>query len=177
MPTRREVCARPASVHADRAAAACGNAAARAASGTGEVSRPLLRAIPANASAAGGLACGTTGPAAAGAGVCSMRGSAGAASVKATLSPAESQGLVDLLAAARMVTPGAVADAPAEGMVQAVVDPAWVAPAYKARQGRVLIVRHPGLGWMHFIFPEERAEQVSKVLAADLQPAPPLTFN
>ena len=106
-----------------------------------------------------------------------MIGDDGEASVSSVLSPAESQGLVDLLAAARMVTPGAVAEAPAEGMVQAVVDPAWVAPAYRAPQGRVLIVRHPGLGWIHFIFPEARADQVSKVLAADLQPAPPLTFN
>ena len=76
-----------------------------------------------------------------------------------------------------MVTPGAVADAPAEGLVQAVVNPAWVAPAFKAPQGRVLILRHPGLGWIHFIFPEERADQVAKVLAADLQPTPPISFN
>ncbi len=116
-------------------------------------------------------------PAADGAVEFEMTGDDGAATVKATLSAAESQGLVDLLAAVRMMTPGSVADAPAEGMVQAVVDPAWVAPAYKAPQGRVLIVRHPGLGWIHFIFPEERAEQVSKVLAADLEPAPPLSFN
>ena len=116
-------------------------------------------------------------PAADGAIAFEMIGDDGETSVSTTLTPEESQGLVDLLAAARMVTPGAVADAPAEGMVQAVVDPAWVAPAYKARQGRVLILRHPGLGWIHFIFPDERADQVSKVLAADLQPAPPLSFN
>ena len=106
-----------------------------------------------------------------------MIGDDGEASVKTVLKPEESQGLVDLLAAARMVTPGAVAAEPAEGMVTAVVDPAWVAPAYKAPQGRVLILRHPGLGWIHFIFPEDKADQVSKVLAADLQPAPPLKFN
>ena len=99
------------------------------------------------------------------------------ASVSTVLTPDEGQGLVDLLGAARMVTPGAVAPGPAEGMVTAVVDPAWVAPAYKAPQGRVLILRHPGLGWIHFIFPEDKADQVSKVLAADLQPAPPLKFN
>ncbi len=116
-------------------------------------------------------------PAADGAIEFEMIGDDGETSVKALLTPAESQGLVDLLGAARMVTPGSVAAEPAEGMVQAVVDPAWVAPPYKAPQGRVLIVRHPGLGWIHFIFPEERAEQVSKVLAADVQPAPPLNFN
>ena len=99
------------------------------------------------------------------------------ASVKTLLTPAEGQGLVDLLAAARMVTPGAVADAPAEGVVQAVVDPAWTAPAYRAPQGRVLILKHPGLGWIHFIFPEERAAQVAAVLAADLQAAPPVSVN
>lgn len=106
-----------------------------------------------------------------------MIGDDGETHVQTTLSPDESQGLVDLLGAARMVTPGAVAPAPAEGMVTAVVDPAWVAPAYKAPQGRVLILRHPGLGWIHFIFPEDKADQVSKLLAADLQPASPLTFN
>ena len=101
----------------------------------------------------------------------------GESSVKTLLTPQDSQGLVDLLAAARMVTPGSIAPAPAEGMVTAVVDPAWVAPAYKAPQGRVLILRHPGLGWIHFIFPEDKADQVSKLLAADLEPAPSLKFN
>lgn len=103
-----------------------------------------------------------------------MTGDDGETSVKATLSSDESQGLVDLLAAVRMMTPGSVAAEPAQGMVQAVVNPAWAAPAYKAPQGRVLILRHPGLGWIHFIFPEERADEVSRVLAADLEPAPPL---
>lgn len=92
----------------------------------------------------------------------------GAPSAKATLTPQDAQGLVDLLGAVRMVTPGAVAEQPAEGVVQAVVDPAWVAPAYRAPQGRVLILKHPGLGWIHFIFPEARAEQVSKILSAEL---------
>ena len=99
------------------------------------------------------------------------------ASVKALLTPDQSQDLVDLLGAARMITPGAVAAAPAEGVVQAVVDPAWIAPPFKAPQGRVLILKHPGLGWIHFIFPEARADQVSKLLASDLQPAPPLNVN
>lgn len=116
-------------------------------------------------------------PAADGAVEFEMIGDDGETSVKARLSPEEGQGLVDLLAAARMVTPGAVAAEPQQGMVQAVVDPAWVAPAYRAPQGRVLIVRHPGLGWIHFIFPDERADQVAKVLAADVEPAPPLNFN
>lgn len=106
-----------------------------------------------------------------------MTGDDGETTVAATLSAQEGQELVDLLGAVRMMTPGAVAAEPAEGMVQAVVDPPWVAPAYKAPQGRVLIVRHPGLGWIHFIFPEARAEQVSKVLAADLEPPPPMNFN
>ena len=101
----------------------------------------------------------------------------GGSSVKTVLTPEESQGLVDLLGAARMVTPGAVAAAPAEGVVTAVVDPAWVAPAYRAPQGRVLILKHPGLGWIHFIFPEDKADQVSRILAADLQPAPAPKLN
>ena len=106
-----------------------------------------------------------------------MIGDGGEQSVRTVLNPEESQGLVDLLGAARMVTPGAVAAAPAEGVVEAVVDPAWVAPAYRAPQGRVLILKHPGLGWIHFIFPEDKADQVSKILAADLEPASPLKLN
>ena len=77
----------------------------------------------------------------------------------------------------RMLTPGSTADEPAEGRVQAIVDPAWRSPAYKAPQGRVLILKHPGFGWIHFIFPEDKADLVSKLLAADLEPAPKLTFN
>ena len=103
----------------------------------------------------------------------------GATRVTAMLTPEQSQGLVDLLGAARMITPGAVAAEPAEGVVQAVVDPNWVAPPYRAPQGRVLIVKHPGFGWIHFIFPDERAEQVSKVLATEF-PAftpPPSSVN
>lgn len=101
----------------------------------------------------------------------------GSQSVKTVLDPQGSQGLIDLLGAARQLSPGAVAEQPAEGVVQAVVDPSWVAPAFRAPQGRVLILKHPGFGWIHFIFPEERAAQVSKLLAADLEPAPPLNLG
>ena len=96
---------------------------------------------------------------------------------KAELNAQDTQGLVDLLGAVRQLTPGSVAEAPAEGVVQAVVDPAWAVPAVKAPQGRVLVVKHPGLGWMHFIFPEERAEQISKALAAELASAPAMKLN
>ena len=106
-----------------------------------------------------------------------MRDPEAGVEIKALLTAKEAQDLVDLVGMVRMMTPGSTADEPAEGQVQAVVDPAWRSPAYKAPQGRVLILKHPGLGWIHFIFPEDKAELVSKLLAADLEPAPPLTFN
>lgn len=97
----------------------------------------------------------------------------GSSTVKTRLTAEEAQGLVDLLAQVRMMTPGSITEEPAEGVVQAVVDPSWRAPAYKAPQGRVLILRHPGLGWHHYIFPEDKAERVSKLLAIELADAPP----
>ena len=96
---------------------------------------------------------------------------AGGAAVETTLSPKEAQELVDLIGQVRMMTPNAVAAEPAEGQVQAVVDPAWRAPTYKAPQGRAVALRHPGLGWIHFIFPEEKAERFSKLLTVELADA------
>ena len=101
-----------------------------------------------------------------------MAGDAGGEPVKTTLSAKESQELVELIGMVRMMTPASIAEEPSEGVVQAVVDPAWRAPAYKAPQGRVLILRHPGLGWIHFIFPEDKADRVSKLLAMELADAP-----
>lgn len=96
----------------------------------------------------------------------------GGAPVKAVLDPKAAQDLVDLLGQVRMMTRNAVAAEPGEGQVQAVVDPAWRAPTYRAPQGRAVALRHPGLGWIHFIFPEEKAERFSKLLTIELGDAP-----
>lgn len=107
-----------------------------------------------------------------------MASEGGGEAVKTTLSAKEAQELVDLVGMVRMMTPGSIAAEPAEGVVQAVVDPEWRAPAYKAPQGRVLVLRHPGFGWIHFIFPEDKADRVSKLLAMELGDAPtPPTVN
>lgn len=100
----------------------------------------------------------------------------GAAAVKTRLGPQEAQDLIDLLSQVRMMTPGSVAAAPADGVVAAVVDPAWMVPPHKAPHGRVLVLRHPGLGWHHYVFPDGKAEQVSKLLVGE-QPAAAPTLN
>ncbi len=97
--------------------------------------------------------------------------------VTARLSPREAQELVELLGVVRQMTPGSVAAEPAEGVVHATVNPAWRAPPYKAPQGRVLILQHPGLGWLHFIFPDRSAAEVSRLMAEDAPAAPAVTVN
>ena len=93
--------------------------------------------------------------------------------VTTRLSPDEAQSLVDLLSVVRQMTPGSIAAEPAEGVVRAAVDPQWRSPPYRAPQGRVLILKHPGLGWLHFIFPEEQAAKVAQLLSLEMPPPPP----
>lgn len=96
----------------------------------------------------------------------------GGEAVVTRLSPQEAQDLVELLGVVRQMTPGSIPAEPAEGVVRAAVNPQWRSPPYRAPQGRVLILQHPGLGWMHFIFPEESAAKVARLLSLDM-PAPP----
>lgn len=93
------------------------------------------------------------------------------------LNRTELQGMVDLLAAVRMVMPGSVDEQPAQGDAQAIVDPAWMSPPYRIPQGRVIILKHPGFGWLHFVFPDDKAEALSQLLVQPFDPAPEATVN
>jgi hypothetical protein len=52
--------------------------------------------------------------------------------------------------------------------VTAMVDPTWRMPNHRIQQGRILHVRHPGMGWLTFVFPEKQAAQIAEWLTKDL---------
>ena len=93
------------------------------------------------------------------------------------LSRTELQGMVDLLAAVRMVMPGSVPNEPPQGETQAIVDPPWVSPSFRIPKGRVIILKHPGLGWLHFVFGEEEAANLSQTLVTPFDAPPQDTVN
>jgi hypothetical protein len=49
--------------------------------------------------------------------------------------------------------------------VKALVDPIWRVPEEYDAQGRLLCLRHPGLGWLAFCFPEHEAQNLCQWLA------------
>ena len=46
----------------------------------------------------------------------------------------------------------------------ALVDPIWRVPEDHNAEGRLLILRHPGLGWLAFCFPEHEAQNLCQWL-------------
>lgn len=52
--------------------------------------------------------------------------------------------------------------------LEALVDPIWKIPDHKTPHGRVLALRHPGLGWLSFVFPDKEAVQIAEWLTKDL---------
>jgi hypothetical protein len=50
----------------------------------------------------------------------------------------------------------------------AIVNPGWKIPGYKLQEGRILALRHPGLGWVSFVIPEDQAERIADWLTKDL---------
>ncbi len=59
--------------------------------------------------------------------------------------------------------------------LEALVDPVWRIPGQPSEHGRVLALRHPGLGWLSFVFPEKEAAAIAEWLTRDMpqKPAPP----
>lgn len=49
----------------------------------------------------------------------------------------------------------------------ALVDPRWRHPGSQPPEGKVLSLRHPGLGWITFVFPEHEAQAIADYLSAD----------
>ena len=84
-----------------------------------------------------------------------------------TLNAAEFDQLITDLSNARMgMTPPVIA-APENGEVQAVVSPIWASPDGAVPGGRALAIRHPGLGWLHFIFRADHAIDLSNAMSRD----------
>ena len=46
--------------------------------------------------------------------------------------------------------------------------PAWRIPGYRAAEGRILALRHPGLGWLTFVIPHKEAASIAEWLTKDL---------
>ena len=53
-------------------------------------------------------------------------------------------------------------------LLDAEFDPKWRVPSFRIEQGRILALRHPGLGWLSFVFPDIEAACLSKWLTKDL---------
>jgi len=53
-------------------------------------------------------------------------------------------------------------------MLDAVVDPSWRIEDYRISEGRIVAFRHPGLGWMAFVIPEEQAKSIAEWLTKDI---------
>ena len=52
--------------------------------------------------------------------------------------------------------------------LDAVYNPVWRVPAARHKEGRVLALRHPGLGWLAFVLPDREAAQIAEWLTKDL---------
>lgn len=58
--------------------------------------------------------------------------------------------------------------------IEAVVDPIWRTPKSSLdQQGVVLVLRHPGLGWLSFLFPHNEAAALGRWLVDHSKPPVP----
>jgi hypothetical protein len=48
-------------------------------------------------------------------------------------------------------------------------EPIWKISAEVRADGRVLLIRHPGMGWLGFIIPHNECERLAKKLTGDLE--------
>jgi hypothetical protein len=51
--------------------------------------------------------------------------------------------------------------------LEAQIDPAWRIPPYRYPQGRLLCLRHPGLGWLSFVLPDKESQAIAEWLTKD----------
>jgi hypothetical protein len=92
--------------------------------------------------------------------------------LSAELDAAEIEALIDQLAVARAaLAPMVPADVDPGTRVRVLSDPRWVIPADDQYDGRVLALRHPGLGWLGFLFPRPEALQVARWLVHGFEKA------
>ena len=89
------------------------------------------------------------------------------AAAAAVLNAVELEQLITDLGNARMGMSPPVAPAPINGEVSAVVSPIWASPDGAVPGGRALAIRHPGLGWLHFIFRGDHAIDLANAMSRD----------
>ena len=92
----------------------------------------------------------------------------GALSGTLTLSPAQADSLIRDLGKSRALLVQPVASDPDENAVDPIIDPAWQTPDVRYSEGRMLLVRDPGLGWLSYIFPDNEASDLAQWLTKDL---------
>jgi hypothetical protein len=51
---------------------------------------------------------------------------------------------------------------------EAIVDPAWKVDGVRLAAGRVLLLRHPGLGWLSLVLPDKEAASIAEWMTKDL---------
>lgn len=51
---------------------------------------------------------------------------------------------------------------------EAIIDPAWKIDGARVPEGRILLLRHPGLGWLSFVLPDKEAASIAEWLTKDL---------
>ena len=52
--------------------------------------------------------------------------------------------------------------------IEAIVDPVWRISQNRVAQGRILCLRHPGLGWLSFVLPDKEAASMAEWLTKEL---------
>ena len=80
--------------------------------------------------------------------------------------PAEDfDNLIEGLARMRAeMTPPVVPTLDLGSRIDAQIDPSWRIPDSCSEEGRVLVLRHPGLGWLGFLIPWEKADMMAEWL-------------
>jgi hypothetical protein len=90
----------------------------------------------------------------------------GTSLAKAILDASDIDNIISILSKARMSLKDEVPRAlEPQARLEAVLDPVWKCPAKHSGEGKVLAVRHPGLGWLAFDFPEDQATEVGQWLS------------
>lgn len=52
--------------------------------------------------------------------------------------------------------------------LEALVDPRWRIDGVRLPEGRVLMLRHPGFGWLSFVIPDHEAKAMAEWLTKEL---------
>lgn len=102
----------------------------------------------------------------------------GEVQVWADMTPIGMSNLIESFAAMRASMADQIPMSIAPGSVTAALtDPRWQMPPAVPEGHRVLSLRHPGLGWLSFAFPQHEAEAIASALVADHPTRKPSALN